>query len=116
MAKMGHHLHYCRVYVHHLFPPSAKAPSANIFLDGTLGLTSVSGFGAVVGFLVPDLFAAGKDLDDVIHLIPYPPLFMGLVNFVSFPIALAIGCKSLFVLSLLLHVVALTLFATYNGY
>jgi hypothetical protein len=60
---------------------------SNYITDGTLGLTSVSGFGAVVGFLVPELMADGKSLSDIIHLITYPALFMGLGNFVSMPVA-----------------------------
>lgn len=79
-------------------------------------MTSVSGFGAVVGFLVPELFAAGKNLDDVIHLITYPALFMGLGNFVSMPLALAVGRRPVFLFSILLQVVALILCATNNGY
>ena len=76
----------------------------------------MSGFGAVVGFLVPELMADGKSLSDIIHLITYPALFMGLGNFVSMPVALAIGRRPVFLFSLALQVVALALCATNKNY
>jgi MFS family permease len=45
-----------------------------------------------------------------------PSLFMGLGNFISMPIALAVGRRPVFLVSCVVQVIALILCATNNGY
>ncbi len=45
-----------------------------------------------------------------------PSLFMGLGNFISMPIALAVGRRPVFLVSCVVQIVALVLCATNNGY
>lgn len=97
-----------------------------------MGLTAVSGLGALLSYFIPSYSAEGRTYDDVSALMTCtyinptetcyfsnytdPSLFMGLGNFISMPIALAIGRRPVFLASAVLQVVSLILCATNTGY
>ena len=81
-----------------------------------MGLTAASGLGGLLVFFIPTYVAEGKTYADITALMTYPSLFMGLSNFVSMPIALAIGRRPVFLFSNVLLVASCILCATNQSY
>ncbi|KAL2409302.1 hypothetical protein ABEF95_005955 [Exophiala dermatitidis] len=64
-----------------------------------IGLTMVSGLGALLGLFIPGYVSEGRTVADITHLMTYPTLFMGIGNVIGMPLALAIGRRPVFLLS-----------------
>ncbi|KAJ4540460.1 hypothetical protein HRR83_007758 [Exophiala dermatitidis] len=81
-----------------------------------IGLTMVSGLGALLGLLIPGYVSEGRTVADITHLMTYPTLFMGIGNVIGMPLALAIGRRPVFLLSSTVLVIACILCATQKSY
>ncbi|KAH6629615.1 major facilitator superfamily domain-containing protein [Boeremia exigua] len=67
-----------------------------------LGLALVSGFGGLLTWYIPIYAAAGATYADITALMTYPSMFMGVGNLICMPLALAIGRRPVYLLSLLI--------------
>ncbi|KAJ5369732.1 major facilitator superfamily transporter [Penicillium cataractarum] len=83
---------------------------------GTLSLTVVSGVGAVIGFFSPQYVAEGRSTAEITYLFTIPALAMGIANFFSMPLALAIGRRPVFLFSAALVSLMSLLCALNQGY
>ncbi|KAJ4406537.1 hypothetical protein N0V91_004479 [Didymella pomorum] len=77
-----------------------------------LGLALVSGFGGLLVFYIPTYAAAGATYADITALMTYPSMFMGVGNLVCMPLALAVGRRPVYLLSLLI-LIASAVWAAY---
>ncbi|GLA19471.1 hypothetical protein AnigIFM62618_007582 [Aspergillus niger] len=87
-----------------------------ISIFSCLGLALVSGFGGLLQFYIPGYTAAGKDYDDITHLMTYPTLFMGIGNLIGMPIAIGIGRRIVLLASTVVLVLGSVLCATAKTY
>jgi MFS family permease len=78
----------------------------------SLGLSLVSGFGALLVFYIPIYAEAGATYADITALMTYPSMFMGIGNLICMPLALAVGRRPVYLASLLILIVA----AVWAGY
>lgn len=76
----------------------------------------VSGLGAVIGFFLPEYLAEGKTVAQITHLFTLPALAMGIGNFFSMPLALAVGRRPVFLVSVGLISVMSVLCAVNKSY
>ncbi|KAK6829011.1 hypothetical protein RU639_003744 [Aspergillus parasiticus] len=83
---------------------------------GTLALTVVSGLGAVVGFFSPQYEAEGRSSAEITYLFTLPALAMGIANFFSMPLALAVGRRPVFLVSVAFVSIMSILCAVNKGY
>ncbi|KAJ9144493.1 Major facilitator superfamily transporter [Pleurostoma richardsiae] len=89
---------------------------AIVALYSSVGLTMVSGLGALLGTFIPVYVAEGRTVADITHLMTYPTLFMGIGNIFGMPLALAVGRRPVFLVSSVVLVVACILCATQKSY
>lgn len=87
-----------------------------LLLVNTLSLTVVSGVGAVIGFFLPEYLAEGRSEAEITYLFTLPALMMGVGNFFSMPIALAVGRRPVFLGSVFLVAIASILCAVNKSY
>jgi predicted MFS family arabinose efflux permease len=81
-----------------------------------MGLTVASDLGGLLVFFIPTYVVEGKTYADITALITHPSLFMGLSNFVSMLIALAIGRRPVSLSNNILLVASCILCATNQSY
>ncbi|KAL3419174.1 major facilitator superfamily transporter [Phlyctema vagabunda] len=89
---------------------------ATTCMYSTMGLTSVSGLGGILGEFIPTYSAQGRTYSDISNLLTFPSLFMGIGNMISMPLALAVGRRPVFLGSCVILVLSLVLCATNQGY
>lgn len=77
-----------------------------------LGLALVSGFGGLLNFYIPIYVQNGATFADITALMTYPSMFMGIGNLVCMPLALAVGRRPVYLLSLLI-LIASAVWAAY---
>ncbi|KAH8901711.1 MFS general substrate transporter [Thozetella sp. PMI_491] len=76
-----------------------------------LGLSIISGFGGVLGFYIPAYIAMGKSEADIVALMTWPNLFMGIGNLLGMPIAYAVGRRVVLLFSTVILVITAALCA-----
>lgn len=83
-----------------------------VSIFSSLGLALVSGFGGLLTWYIPIYAAAGATYADITALMTYPSMFMGVGNLICMPLALAIGRRPVYLLSLLI-LIASAIWAAY---
>lgn len=73
-----------------------------VSIFSSLGLALVSGFGGLLTWYIPIYAAAGATYADITALMTYPSMFMGVGNLICMPLALAIGRRPVYLMSLLI--------------
>ncbi|KAK3637536.1 hypothetical protein LTR56_013539 [Elasticomyces elasticus] len=66
----------------------------------SLGLSLVSGMGGLLGFYIPIYAPQGATYADITALMTYPTMMMGVGNLICMPLALAVGRRFIYLMSL----------------
>ncbi|KAH8671724.1 major facilitator superfamily domain-containing protein [Xylariales sp. PMI_506] len=82
----------------------------------TLGLCLVSGFGGLLSYYIPEYTAAGKGYADIVALMTYPSLFMGIGNLIGMPLAYAVGRRFVLLISTLVMIAGAIMCTRANNY